>query len=125
MNAIWKNKRSNTVATVAEVVAVSVESFPLTQGNHLSKPAFDLLQPLRQWLDNIEINDADLARFVCSVIPAQCPFERDIMLFGRKIAHIPPMCKLNPFYEQFVGLRFRALCFLVDKCGEDIQSYCS
>ncbi len=125
MNAIWKNKRSNTVATVAEVVTFSIESFPLTQGNHLSKPAFDLLQPIRQWLDNIEINDADLARFISSVIPAQCPFERDIMLFGRQIAHIPPMCKLNPFYEQFVCLRFRALCFLVDQCGEDIQSYCS
>lgn len=122
MNAIWKNNRSNTVA---ELVAVSGESFPLNQGNHLSKPAFDLLQPIRQWLDKIEVNDADFARFISSVIPAQCPFERDIMLFGRQIAHIPPLCKLNPFYEQFVGLRFRALCFLVDQCGEDIQSYCS
>lgn len=122
MNAICENNSSNTVA---ELVTVSGESFPLTQGNHLSKPAFDLLQPIRQWLDNIEVNDADLARFLSSVIPAQCPFERDIMLFGRKIAHIPPLCKLNPFYEQFVGLRFRALCFLVDQCGEDIQSFCS
>lgn len=122
MNAICENNRSNTVA---ELVTVSVESFPLTQGNYLSKPAFDLLQPIRQWLDNIEVNDADFARFLSSGIPAQCPFERDIMLFGYKIAHIPPLCKLNPFYEQFVGLRFRALCFLVDQCGEDIQSYCS
>ncbi|MBW4559909.1 MAG: Mo-dependent nitrogenase C-terminal domain-containing protein [Mojavia pulchra JT2-VF2] len=85
---------------------------------------FDLLQPLREWLDQLEIQNRKLAKFIAKLVPAQCPFERDIMLFGRKIAHIPPMCKLNPLYEQLVGLRFRALCYLVDQCGEDIQSYC-
>jgi hypothetical protein len=89
-----------------------------------AKPQFDLLQPLRQWLDELEIQNHKLAKFIAKLIPAQCPFERDVILFGRKIAHIPPMCKLNPLYDQFVGLRFRALCYLVDKCGEDIQSYC-
>lgn len=84
----------------------------------------DLLQPVRNWLDSLEINNRQLAKIIAKVIPAQCPFERDIMVLGRKIAHIPPMCKLNPLYDQFVGLRFRALCYLVDKCGEDIQSYC-
>ncbi|MFN6517588.1 MAG: Mo-dependent nitrogenase C-terminal domain-containing protein [Nostoc sp. CreGUA01] len=84
----------------------------------------DLLQPLRQWLDKIEIQNPKLAKLIAKLIPAQCPFERDIMLFGRTIGHIPPMCKLNPLYDQLVGLRFRALCYLVDQCGEDIQSYC-
>ncbi|HLO84107.1 MAG TPA: Mo-dependent nitrogenase C-terminal domain-containing protein [Nostocaceae cyanobacterium] len=84
----------------------------------------DLLQPVREWLDAVEIQNRKLAKLIAKLIPAQCPFERDIMLFGRKIAHIPPMCKLNPLYDQFVGLRFRALCYLVDQCGEDIQSYC-
>lgn len=84
---------------------------------------FDLLQPVRRWLDNIEICDRKLARFLSKMIPAQCPFERDIVLFGRAIAHIPPLCKLNPLYEQFVGLRFRALCYLVDCCGEDIEAF--
>ncbi|MFM2062397.1 MAG: hypothetical protein RLZZ507_2067 [Cyanobacteriota bacterium] len=84
----------------------------------------NLLQPIRQWLDEIEINNRKLATFIAKLIPAQCPFERDIMFFGCKIVHIPPMCKLNPLYDEFVGLRFRALCYLVDECGEDIQSYC-
>lgn len=84
---------------------------------------FNLLQPVRQWLDQVEINDRQTARLVSKVIPAQCPFERDIKLFGHLLAHIPPLCKLNPFYDQLVGLRFRALCYLVDQCGEDIQSY--
>jgi hypothetical protein len=84
----------------------------------------DLLQPLRQRLDKIEVQNRKLARFIAKLIPAQCPFERDIMLFGRKIGHIPPMCKLNPLYDELVYLRFRALCYLVDQCGEDIQSYC-
>ncbi|MBO3459293.1 Mo-dependent nitrogenase C-terminal domain-containing protein [Aetokthonos hydrillicola Thurmond2011] len=84
----------------------------------------NLLQPLRQWLDSIEIENQKFARFVAKLIPAQCPFERDVVLLGRKVAHIPPMCKLNPLYDELVGLRFRALCYLVDQCGEDIQSYC-
>lgn len=92
--------------------------------SQLAKPKFDFLQPLRQRLDELEIQNRKLAHFIAKLIPAQCPFERDVMLFGRKIGHIPPMCKLNPLYEQFVGLRFRALCYLVDQCGEDIQSYC-
>jgi hypothetical protein len=25
------------------------------------------------------------------LIPAQCSFERDLVLFGRKLAHIPPI----------------------------------
>ncbi len=85
---------------------------------------FDLLYPLRRWLDSLEIHNRKLAQLIAKLIPAQCPFERDIIIFGRKVAHIPPMCKLNPLYEQFVCLRFRALCYLVDQCGEDIQSYC-
>jgi CRP-like cAMP-binding protein len=83
----------------------------------------DLLQPVRHWLDDLEIDTPYLARFLCKLIPAQCPFERDIVLFGRKVIHIPPMCKLNPLYEQLVGLRFRALCYLADVCQEDISAY--
>ncbi|WP_375443180.1 Mo-dependent nitrogenase C-terminal domain-containing protein [uncultured Nostoc sp.] len=73
----------------------------------------NLLWPIRQKLDAIEINNLKLAQFLCRVIPASCPFERDIQLFGNLIARIPPLCKLNPLYDQLVGLRFRALCYLV------------
>jgi hypothetical protein len=58
------------------------------------------------------------------LIPAQCPFERDICVLGRCFLHIPPLCKLNPLYEQLVALRFRALCYLADECGQDISCYC-
>jgi hypothetical protein len=83
----------------------------------------DVLHPVKEWLDGMDIKDTRLARFVCKVIPPQCPFERDINLFGRKIAHIPPLCKLNPLYEQFTTLRFRSLSYLADDCGEDISEY--
>jgi hypothetical protein len=33
------------------------------------------------------------------------------------------LCKLNPLYEQLVGLRFRALSYLADDCGEDVSQY--
>ncbi|MDF5734419.1 MULTISPECIES: Mo-dependent nitrogenase C-terminal domain-containing protein [unclassified Nostoc] len=84
----------------------------------------DLLHPVREWLETIEIHNCKLAHFLCKAIPAQCPFERDLTLFGRKLFHIPPMCKLNPLYEEVVGLRFKALCYLADECGEDVTAYC-
>jgi hypothetical protein len=79
-----------------------------------------VLKPVKTWLDGIEIADRDTAHLLCKLIPAQCPFERDVVILGRKVAHIPPMCKINPIYEQLVGLRFRSLCYLVDVCGESI-----
>ena len=89
----------------------------------LTKRQIDALHPLRDWLDRLDIQDPRVARFLCKMIPSQCPFERDVTLFGRKIVHIPPMCKINPLYEQLVGLRFRALSYLADKCGEDVSQY--
>nr|WP_322505516.1 Mo-dependent nitrogenase C-terminal domain-containing protein [Chroococcidiopsis cubana] len=29
---------------------------------------------------------------------------------------------MNPFYEQIIGLRFKCLSYLADKCGEDVAS---
>jgi tellurite resistance protein len=81
------------------------------------------LEPVKNWLDSVEIEDPKVAHFLCKLIPADCPFERDVVLFGKKIVHIPPMCKINPLYEQLVGLRFRSLSFLADDCQEDITPY--
>lgn len=85
---------------------------------------FQGLSPIRQWLNRLEIRNAALAHTICRAIPTQCPFERDICLLGRFTLSIPPMCKLNPFYEEVVGLRFRALCHLADECSEDVSRYC-
>lgn len=85
---------------------------------------FQGLSPIRRWLNGLEIRNAAFARLICRTIPTECPFERDISLFGRFAVHIPPLCKLNPLYEEVVGLRFRALCHLADECNEDIGRYC-
>lgn len=106
-------------ATTAPSTAIAGAHAGLTDAQKL-----DLLHPVRDWLDELEIQDPQVARFLCKLIPAQCPFERDINLFGRKVVHIPPLCKLNPLYEQLVGLRFRALSYLADECGEDVSPYC-
>ena len=110
--------------TKEQHIFLSAVIHPIGNQPQNTQSKIDPLQPLRQWIDALEIQNRKLAHFIAKLIPAQCPFERDIVVFGRIIAHIPPMCKLNPLYDQFVGLRFRALCYLVDKCGEDIQSYC-
>jgi hypothetical protein len=68
-------------------------------------------------LDGIEIHNGELARFLCKVIPSHCPFARDIKFKGRTILHIPPLCKLNPLYEQLMILRFKSLSYLADECG--------
>jgi tellurite resistance protein len=86
-------------------------------------PKIDPLSPVREWLDGMDIHDPKVARFLCKLIPPSCPFERDVVLFGKKLVHIPPMCKVNPLYEQLVGLRFRSLSYLADTCKEDISPY--
>ena len=84
----------------------------------------DLLSPLRRWLDSIEIKDSAFAHRICKSIPSQCPFEREIKILNRTVLKIPPMCKLNPLYNEVIALRFRAICYLADTCGEDISAYC-
>jgi hypothetical protein len=85
---------------------------------------FNPLALVRQKLESIEIRHPDVAHLLCKLIPSQCPFERDIKFFDRTIAHIPPLCKLNPFYDQIVEIRFKSLIYLADECGEDITLYC-
>ncbi|HAJ59401.1 MAG TPA: nitrogenase [Cyanobacteria bacterium UBA8543] len=112
---LYDNQLSKPISSTQELVQ---------QPGMSPHPHSDILLPVREWLDGMEIHDPRVARFVCKMIPSQCPFERDVVLFGRKIVHIPPMCKLNPLYEQLVGLRFRALSYLADERGEDISPYC-
>ena len=106
----WANKKPQLVS--------------LQNSTYGQKPHFDPLHPLKQWLDNSAIKSQKLARLLCKFIPSQCPFEREIKIGDRTLFHIPPLCKLNPLYEQVVGLRFRALCYLADECGEDVTTYC-
>ena len=74
-------------------------------------PAIDIFLPLRQWLDRIEFSDRQFADLICNLIPASCPFERAFTAFGQTY-HIPPLCKINPLFEELVNLRFRALIYL-------------
>lgn len=120
----------NTTKRIFFASWVSINQAHSTESNvtHLrpfsSKSRSDIFQPLKRWVDNIQVSDSKVAHRLCKFIPAQCPFERDIKLFGKTLFHIPPMCKLNPLYEEVVGLRFRALCYLADECGEDVTQYC-
>lgn len=91
---------------------------------NLTQKSLNLWQSLQQWLDSLEIKQAQTARRIVKLIPSQCPFAREIKVFGKVMVRIPPLCKLNPLYEQLIGLRFRALCFLAESCGEDITPYC-
>ncbi len=89
-----------------------------------STTPIDLLKPLRQWLNDLEICDLDRARLICQLVPAQCPFAQEISLAGLIHFKIPPLCKLNPLYEEVIGLRFRALCYLAEKCPSEVCRYC-
>ena len=84
----------------------------------------DLFFPIKKFLRNIKIDNPRIAHILCQIIPAQCPFERDIKIFGGVLFNIPPMCKLNPFYNELMELRFKSLCYLADEAQEDINQYC-
>jgi hypothetical protein len=109
----------------------SVESFPVpptvtsayrTRVPQCPQSIQRLVKPIQAWLEHVEVKDAEAARLLYKIIPGQCPFERDVTLFGRTLFHIPPLCKLNPFYEQLVAIRFRAMCYLVDECGASLDN---
>lgn len=68
-----------------------------------------LLDSIKQWLDAFDPSDERISSLIVQLIPSQCPFERDIVLFGRRLVHIPPICKVNPLFDQLVALRFRCL----------------
>jgi hypothetical protein len=84
----------------------------------------DMLRPLRQWLNHIELRHPTQAHWICQLIPAQCPFEREVRLGPWLHIQVPPLCKLNPLYEEVVSLRFRALCYLAEECAVDVCRYC-
>lgn len=94
----------------------------------LSRPSLcyrslDPFAPLRRWLNSITITNPRQARLICRLIPCNCPFERDITLWGRTLFHLPPLCKLNPLYMECVSLRLLALTYLAEDCGEDVTPY--
>lgn len=133
-DGVYSSSEDQVLETFAKALRVqltAVDSLRLTLDGEAiegapkptEKQPRDPLKPVRQWLDGLDIQDPEVARFLCKMIPSQCPFERDITLFGKKVVHIPPMCKLNPLYEQLVGLRFKALSYLADECKEDVSSY--
>lgn len=74
---------------------------------------------LKQWLESVEVDNAERAHFIDDHIPSACPFARDVILFGHKWFSIPPMCKLNPTYEQLMMLKFKAQCYLADHPDAD------
>lgn len=85
---------------------------------------FNLIKPIRNKLDSIVISNSQQAQLLCKLIPATCPFARDIKIFNHVIAQIPPLCKLNPVYEQLMGLRFRAQCYLAQYgCTDPTPSF--
>lgn len=104
----------------AVTVLPTIQSSP-TLPTSLKKLIQKLANPLFR---RIEFKDPATAHLICTLIPAYCPFERDVTMFGHMLFHIPALCKLNPVYEQLVELRFRALSFLADECGEDVTPYC-
>ncbi|XGV97019.1 MAG: Mo-dependent nitrogenase C-terminal domain-containing protein [Leptolyngbya sp. BL-A-14] len=112
---VWEAQEPSMELTSATMVSTQ---------QHSTLQRFAPLQPIRQWLDTIEIRDPEMANLLCQMIPSRCPFARTVKLFDRTLFSIPPLCKLNPFYEQVVGLRFRALCYLADECSVDVSRYC-
>ncbi|MCJ2541916.1 Mo-dependent nitrogenase C-terminal domain-containing protein [Thermostichus vulcanus] len=95
---------------------------------HLSNPSQGHLNPftwlvhrLRHWLDGIAITNPRQAAWICRLIPASCPFERDIRL-GSRTVHIPALCRINPLYEQLIALRLRASSYLVQSSRSGFSS---
>ena len=110
--------------TIKNFVLATGSSQPISISKWLNYSISKMLQPLRNHLEHKEISDRIFAHRLCRLIPAQCPFERKIQFFGHVLISIPPLCKLNPLYDDLMTLRFRALSYLAEEWGEDISQYC-
>jgi hypothetical protein len=89
---------------------------------NLVRSPFKIIQ---ERLENLEISTKETAEKIVNLIPSNCPFAREIRVFNLAIFRIPPLCRLNPFYEDLMILRFRALSFLGGiGMAEDITPYC-
>lgn len=73
-----------------------------------------MLNHIKQLLESIEINSTQQANLLCNLIPSACPFARTIKLGTFKLV-IPPLCKINPLYEQLMELRFKAECYKAER----------
>lgn len=69
---------------------------------------------LQHQLEAIEICDPQTAHTICKLIPDRCPFERQFV-WGYLLIQIPALCKLNPFYRQFLALRLKAVDYLANQ----------
>ncbi len=99
---------------------------PLENSENKIKDYLLKINPLlkvKKWLDSVKVKNSNFAHFLCRLIPTQCPFQRQIKLWGKTIITIPPLCKINPIYDELMFLRFRAMSYLVDECGEDVNNY--
>ncbi|MEO1134361.1 MAG: Mo-dependent nitrogenase C-terminal domain-containing protein [Cyanobacteria bacterium J06639_1] len=102
---------------------IHLPHFPHSAPSPTWEPSLDVFRPLRRWIDRLDIRSPRQAHLVCKLIPCRCPFEQTLTLFGRTILRIPALCKLNPIYDELVSLRFRALSYLAEVCGEDVTPY--
>jgi len=48
------------------------------------------------------------AKIIKAIVPAACPFARTLRVGGVSCT-IPPLCKLNPFYDDLMAMRVEAL----------------
>lgn len=106
----------------AQAITNSTFNLLEEQIHSFGKVASRLLHLPHQQFFAMQLNHPRVAKLICKMVPACCPFERDIQILGRTLFHVPALCKLNPFYDQLMELRFRALSYLADECGEDITT---
>lgn len=83
-----------------------------------------LLRPVRQWLDRGSIPNPLVARFLCKVIPVQCPSLARHQTLRSPGAAPSRFCASSiRFTSNWLPFDARALCYLVDECGADIQAF--
>lgn len=72
-----------------------------------------MITSLKKALSGISITNPTQATLLRGLIPSTCPFARTIHLGTHKLV-IPPLCKINPLYEELMLLRYKADCYLAE-----------
>ena len=70
------------------------------------------LDPLKHWLDGLDPGDERIASFIVHLIPAQCPFERDIILLVASWSTFHRSARSTPCTSSLWRCAFVALAIL-------------
>lgn len=74
-----------------EITALESLKHTLDGQHESNEQTLRLLDPVRHWLDGLEVKDAKVARFLCRLIPPNAPLSATLPFLVARLSIFPPL----------------------------------